>query len=373
MKLAKQIYPLTSLRFFAALLVVLHHTLPVIVPSIARHGWSSRLQTFTGTTVLLFFILSGYVLALVYLEPGTAIDRKNFWRARFARIYPLYFLALALDTPNLFHARLVKYGLSAAVLKTSVTFAGSCLLLQQWLPMLKGLDFPNWSLSVEALFYAVFPLLGRMLWRRALRVQLALALSCFVIFWATDFVAAAHHLPAAVREQPLSYLPYFISGVVIASLHRWLRAQQSRLTRVRALAPAAALFATVLLIAACSLRLPLPDSIVPGLVFLPAYSVLLVCFAVGNPMIEAVFSRPLLVLLGEASYALYLLHVIVWTWLFQAAGLPINPWTYALYLATALGLSIACFRWVEVPARQYLLRAWRERSRESEAAASLAQ
>ena len=111
----------------------------------------------------------------------------------------------------------------------------------------------------------------------------------------------------------------------------------------------------------------------PGLVFLPAFSLLLLAFAIGSSTIERTFAKPFLVLLGESSYALYLLHVIVWTWLFHYARVPFNAVTYILYLLAAVGISIACYRYLEVPARQWLLRVFHQRSKESEAAASIAQ
>jgi peptidoglycan/LPS O-acetylase OafA/YrhL len=80
-----------------------------------------------------------------------------------------------------------------------------------------------------------------------------------------------------------------------------------------------------------------------------------------------------MVLLGEASYSLYLLHVIVWTWFFTYARLPVNVATYLLYLLAAILLSIASFTLLEVPARRHILRAWHQRSQESEVIASIAQ
>jgi hypothetical protein len=48
--------------------------------------------------ISVFFTLSGYILAVVYLQSDAAIDKK-FWLARFARIYLLITVALLLDPP----------------------------------------------------------------------------------------------------------------------------------------------------------------------------------------------------------------------------------------------------------------------------------
>src|SRR4051812_30572917 len=73
---------LTSLRFPAALWVVLFHFgyLPI--------GWLA---------VTFFFILSGFILTYVYLEgDGLAKSDEAFWKARLARIAPAFYLALLL-------------------------------------------------------------------------------------------------------------------------------------------------------------------------------------------------------------------------------------------------------------------------------------
>ena len=43
-----------------------------------------------------FFLLSGFVLAYNYADRPTPLDKRQFWRARFARLYPIYLLSLVL-------------------------------------------------------------------------------------------------------------------------------------------------------------------------------------------------------------------------------------------------------------------------------------
>jgi peptidoglycan/LPS O-acetylase OafA/YrhL len=372
MKAVKQIYPLTSLRFFAAVFVVLHHTIEAIYPAITLPGWQNRLQQYSGVTVLLFFILSGYVLAIAYLEEGRTVERKRFWIARFARIYPLYFVTLV-DAPNLYHYRLLKYGAKAALLKTSISFAGSTLLLQQWFPRLRGIDFPNWSLCVEALFYLLFPFVGSQLWRLRLATQCNLALALFFTLFGIQYVGGRWGIDPFAYLQPVSSLPYFVAGIVLRRIQLWIRQDTIRFARWQLASPWLALLIVAVLAIACASPRKIDTAIVPGLLFLPGFSLLLLCFSGGNRRMEAAFSRPTLVLLGESSYSLYLLHMIVWAWFFAYARLPLNVATYFLYLAAAILLSIASFRFLEVPARRRILRAWQQRSPESEVVASLAQ
>src|SRR5271155_1236018 len=82
---------LTSLRFFAALWVVLFH-----VNAIGLNRGGSKvylafaLLGYVG--VSFFFVLSGFIL--VYVYAGRQIQKRRFWQARFARVYPAYLFAL---------------------------------------------------------------------------------------------------------------------------------------------------------------------------------------------------------------------------------------------------------------------------------------
>ncbi len=380
MKATKPIYPLTSLRFFAALCVVLHHTLDPIIPPGTRPAWFNRLQLYSGVTVLLFFILSGYVLAVVYLTPlraesdaGGTVHRRRFWVARFARIYPLYLAALVLDAPNLLAGRIVHYGVGAALAKTAVSFVGSALLLQAWILKLQGIDYPNWSLSVEALFYLLFPLWAPRLWRLSLGAQITIAGLFFlaVFLWTYNITNLGREPYPYIL--PVHYLPDFLTGIVLARAQLSIERDPLRLARWRRAAIPMALFAVSVLILVCGAHWQGRWNWMPEFFFIPLFSLLLLAFGIGNRTIERVFSHRWLVLLGEASYALYLLHVIVAVWFYQYLHIAPTRVAYLLYLTIAVAVSIVSYKYFEVPARQWVLRSFHQRSRETEAAAAIAQ
>jgi peptidoglycan/LPS O-acetylase OafA/YrhL len=90
---------LTGIRFFAAMGVVLFHVgytpvarLSPLLGAVSGHGYAA---------VGLFYVLSGFVLAYTYA--GRRPDVRAFYVARFARVYPLYLLALGRAFPDSGH------------------------------------------------------------------------------------------------------------------------------------------------------------------------------------------------------------------------------------------------------------------------------
>jgi peptidoglycan/LPS O-acetylase OafA/YrhL len=214
---AEKIHALTSLRFFAALFVVLFHTTSLFLPWV-QGNLLARVLGLGNVSVSFFFLLSGYILGVVYLRRGGPVAAFSFYKARFARVYPLFFLTLVLDTPFLFFDRWSKYGLSGAALKTAATFAANLLMLQAWFLRLRGIDDPNWSLSVETLFYLIFPFVGAVLWKlRGARLWLAATLFYFA-GQALVFYAAQHIEGSATSFFPYLHLTTFALGILLA---RW--------------------------------------------------------------------------------------------------------------------------------------------------------
>src|SRR5437763_7722349 len=86
---------LTSVRFFAAILVVFYHYTGHIFQSFP---WIQGAIEIGYYAVSIFYVLSGFVLVYSYSNPQGAFrgSRRAFWIGRFARIYPAYLLAFAL-------------------------------------------------------------------------------------------------------------------------------------------------------------------------------------------------------------------------------------------------------------------------------------
>ncbi|RZK33420.1 MAG: acyltransferase [Hymenobacter sp.] len=139
-------FNLEALRGFAAITVVFHHIIYhkfSLDPAYALTGkW---LYSFPGhSCVLLFFILSGYVIGLTTTKPLVGSSIKEYGRKRLLRLYPIYFVSLLLALLILTHQYAAK------------TIIGQFFFLQNSVVPLLYENNPLWSLNNEVLYYLLF-------------------------------------------------------------------------------------------------------------------------------------------------------------------------------------------------------------------------
>src|SRR5215469_558739 len=228
-----RLHALTSLRFFAAVHVVLFHMRVIgILPG--GSWWYQNFASIGFVGVNFFFVLSGFIL--VYTYEGPALNAGNFWWARFARIYPAYLLSLLVAAPFFFlalhHLDLPFYAWSKVhpVWASTLTLT----LLQAWVPQ-GALTWNSvcWSLSVEAFFYFVFPLFllrsrrtsprALLFWLGALWL-VSLSCSSSYVFLHPDGAANVNSGATdlfwknVLSFNPLVRLPEFLIGLVTGRL-----------------------------------------------------------------------------------------------------------------------------------------------------------
>lgn len=346
---------LTGIRFFLALWVVIYHQIPPLetawIASVFHTGYSA---------VTAFFVLSGFVLAYNYdlsSRPSRQAVRL-FAAARFSRIYPAYLAAL------LFLVPLALYRLSNGIeIATPAnewsSFLLNLLLLQAWLPdTALTWNFPGWSLSNEAFFYVCFPLVGHMLWR--LRRPSAIA-GMFLFLW---FLACAAPLASVwwatsptwdhvIRYNPLIRLPEFCAGVLLAKFYIGVEHQLKDRGHWFYLPSGLALGFVLIQ----SGRIPV--LLMHNGLLVPLFGGVLLGLALGGGIIAKWLSTSTLVLLGNASYSMYILHAPITNWLniFFRRALNLEPsgWTWFwTYLIVTILASLAFYKFAEDPLHRWL-------------------
>ena len=163
---------LAGLRFVAAVVVATAH-LPELSHDPALGRVANRMLSEGVYGLTFFFVLSGFVLAYGYLDrlaKPTGPALRNYYIARVARIWPLHLLALgiALAFPT------------GPWTGNAGPLLANAFLVHSWMPSLEYIQSFNsvsWTLSLEAFFYLVFPLIiyGVGKWKSAGPTRLYLA------------------------------------------------------------------------------------------------------------------------------------------------------------------------------------------------------
>jgi len=317
-----------------------------------------------GLAVSFFFVLSGFILAYTYCDAENELKTTpgKFWRARFARIYPLYFLGFLMDAPRVAAFFVSTVGsIASAIVKIGVAAVAYLTLLQAWHPRVTNTwNTPGWTLSVEAFFYAIFPALLRFSkhWRLRRVCWVAAAIWALpILIQAILSHAQLIELTSASagtfwRSFPLLRLPEFILGVAAGRLYLSKRLESHRTT----LRVSGALALASILVIAESER-SLPVMVVTNLGG-PLFALAIVALASGVIRTPKWLTSPTLVLLGRASYAVYILHEPFMQGFLKLAHLAhFDSPSPALLIAYLLSLQIFCiglFRFFEDPMRRLI-------------------
>jgi peptidoglycan/LPS O-acetylase OafA/YrhL len=359
------------LRAAAALGVLAIHAYALggrAVPIKAQHLYDVPLLTL-ATGVWLFFAISGYVIGRPFVDrllngrPPPALG--PYARRRAARIFPLYWLALS-----------ALIALDGAAGTHGWQFPLHYLLLNNLVPGREEALFPAaWTLTLEALFYALLPVLAALA-ARARRPRASRSpptperlAALIAVSWALSiaFTAAADLLGDGqtalwLRGSLPAMWQMFCPGLLLAVAPH-LRAGRLRHALVElpgrgrqcaALAAAALVPAAVLGAAA-----PLRFGVVPYQLLVDASRPL---FAVGYGLIVALaiaappWRHRWPLALGLASYGIYLLHPVVATLLIHLSVVPDAHDTLLAFLVDTavlalltIPLALASWRWVERP------------------------
>ncbi len=328
--------PLTGIRFIAAFAVLLFHSGAGFASEIKLPGFVVTLLENGYLGVSMFFVLSGFILTYNYsnkLEHSRA-ELTNFAISRFARIYPTYILCLAIMLP-------VPIG-------ENVTFSDACrvlIMIQAWTlpasPSGYAWIMQAWTLSIEFAFYVAFPFLLLYVSRlngRALGLALAICV-VFIVGYATP---TAH--PSSTERPfgsefiplPLLRMSEFLFGMMLCRVF-FVRPKLLLLAGNQFMTFAVIIATLVIMSATKNKYAASCVTILIGLLFLQ--------LAEGRNIITRALSSRIFLLLGGASYALYI-----------AAG-PLREW---MRLIPNEAIARGCFPAVAILFSVLVFLAWEQ-------------
>jgi peptidoglycan/LPS O-acetylase OafA/YrhL len=256
-------------------------------------------QGFVG--VSFFFVLSGFVLSYSYenrFKQGL-IGSKEYILLRLARLTPLHFITAL---PFIF---LVVYKGNADNLKIILDL----FYLQSWVPSSEyyfTFNFPSWSLSNEMFFYIIFLFIIGSNLKKLVNFTLSLFIIVFLsallitVYFSDGFVifgnvSFSHWL---FYVFPLFRLLEFLVGMLLFQTYK----QGFRLSNKF-------IFVSyLLLVLAMYYGSHIPESFRMSLYYLPFIAFFLYCHLNMGAFLTKSFSNKLFILLGESSFAFYLIH-----------------------------------------------------------------
>lgn len=292
--------------------------------------------------VILFFVLSGFVLSLPWIRQRPQPFHVFIVR-RITRIYPPYLVAI-----------LGSFILLALVGHHQRADASLWYNVQIWsgpfdIPTMARIlymdtrnafmDYPTWTISWEVSVGIVFPLVMAPFkrWR-----AWGLLVSAGVVLVVAILVMKAGGLPAQVAKSGAVILWLFMLGAALAC---WADRYASRAMEHWLLTT------TLGLAGAFLLSFDWISRPVSGLLCAPLGSMLVICAAVSSPAFIRLLSTGWARWLGKISFSLYLVHVPILSACLSLNLLPLKT-TLVIGAVLSLLMAVPFNRWVEMPCQK---------------------
>jgi peptidoglycan/LPS O-acetylase OafA/YrhL len=350
-------HELDSLRGVAACTVVLGHFWSGMGAAAYLAIWNSPLRFLIAghDAVILFFVLSGFVLALPY-ERSQKVAYWKFVVKRICRIYLPYLGAMILAVVMNFHY----HGLvtnSEWMNQTWNQKPGGRLIIQhilflgdyQW----AAFNTAFWSLVFEMRISLIFPFLAIAVFRLRDRWMLGFAIVCSLLSVDYNRVCSLLHLnaPAPQFADTLHYMSFFILGAMLAKNREFIKARYIKL-------PLFALFVLIMLALVFYYDL-LPIPAFTKWMLSPRKiedwgaaigSLIFITLALYSVPLKKFLNHAAVHYLGRISYSLYLVHgTVLFSLIYFLQG-HLTLIFIPIYLIAVLCLAAIFHHLVEQPA-----------------------
>ena len=349
---------LTSLRFFAALGVLCSHLIflreidnPIKSIAVIFFG-----EGHSGVTF--FFVLSGFIMTHAYQNSlvQKKLSTKTYLLLRLSRIWPLHLITALPFVIYFFY----KYGSDI-----SSVVSVNIFLLQSWVPLVKyyiSLNAVSWSLSVELFFYVAFLLLVRF----SLKSLQKIALLWFVVIATSAAIMIFYgesHWSSGNGEIKINHWIFYINPVfrlldfmvgMLVYRIAFIKNSQTKNTTFFEI-----LSVSLLIIGAYLYStLVFPEILRAQLLYLPIMAFIVYAFSRGTGVLSRLLKGKTLVLLGEASFSLYLIHnpiISLANAIFLKTSLQVPVVLYSIVLTIVCVIaSVMTYRFIEKPIHNYL-------------------
>lgn len=349
----QRIDSLTSLRFFAALIVFLHHLqfMTFSGGETSRKIFHYFFEGHAGVTF--FFILSGFILSKAYEgRMDSTGARCDFMMNRIFRIYPVHLLMLP--------TCLAIFGGTTGQVIANLTLTQS-MFPDMTMPF--SVNPVAWSISNEMFFYVAFTLLVGMSTKHIAGVLTGiLSLSLYLALVADYTIPSQQWM---VYINPVGRLGDFMTGMLIARIATKAPAMTRGAASLLEVASVGVL--AIFVVVATMPLTPILPTLKLDVYYLLPMALIVYVFSFGRGVLSTALSARWLVFLGEASFSFYMVHYLVINLIMVPTIVRYATiWDVAFYASMMLSLSIALssvlYLYFERPVNLFLRDWWRRRS-----------
>jgi peptidoglycan/LPS O-acetylase OafA/YrhL len=351
------IKPLTSLRFFFALMVFIHHTylLNISADKVFFHFLNRNIFAEGYIGVSFFFILSGFILSFNYKNKLLLkkITFKEFWVARISRIFPLHLFTLLLTVPLFLNDFVTQTITSVGKLLINM------LLLQSFFPLSEiynSFNFVSWSISDEMFFYLMFPIIIAFYFKHKKAVNLPLVLVLTLLI-PLGILLAPHYLEHRFfYVNPLFRIIDFNIGILLYYVYEYKIFD--KLLKSIKLATLLEISSVILLILFFIFHRHIPQGYRYSCYYWLPMIIIILVFAHKSGYISVLLSNKTIVSLGEVSFGFYLIHVLAFRYishLNRKFSLITNDYLLiAVIFIAVLIASYMSYFYLELPSNKYI-------------------
>lgn len=322
----QDIASIQMLRGIAASMVVFVH----LDVQLRRHALGGFNADWLASGVDIFFVISGFIMWVTAARrPG--MTGAQFMKNRIIRIVPLYWLvsllvlAIALFAPQLLHTTVFD---PAHTLASFLFIPARHPITGDFWPLL----VPGWTLNFEMLFYVLF----------ALAIAWSNGSASKRLGWTSGLLFGVFAIASLLKGR-IDVMNFYASPMILEFLAGALLGVLYLSGRMRT----SLLWYVAILVG--FLLLWRGSDFLPGIRYTGAAATLIVAGALFTPPVR----MPFLQIVGDASYSLYLTHVITLAAvaaLWARQSIVQGPIIFgAVCVIAAIAVAILCYRGVERP------------------------
>jgi peptidoglycan/LPS O-acetylase OafA/YrhL len=357
--MATDIRALTGVRGVAAAIIVVYHFGDV---QLSTGGTAAYFRIPFGYLIVdLFFMLSGFVMALTYrdaFEHLTLPKFATFLLKRVARLYPAYFVI------GLVYLAKIAAGLSGEKLGmySAWDWVGNLLMMTGWGLYIFPVIGVAWAASAEMGSYLLLPILMAFTLRKSTATCAIAVLAALLAIYAVSISGRGNSGPIDVVNGNSFYpLLRAVAGFTLGLAVFRFAGVVDRLSMAAQDALLIGILVAVFAIG-CFSASDLPMY----LLFIPLVAVL----SRDGRVAQALFGGALVYRLGVISYSIYLIHPLL-------VSFAVRTWRHfgqseAVYIVASIvcfaiiwGLAELSYRYVEMPGRNGITQRWAPRKREA--------